>query len=1068
MILAPGGFFRLKRPGILVLGIVLWVCPLLTHAQQLPGFIRVENLAFPGVLDTIEYRTDYSFVLDYAQVEPYRDQRFTFSSNSITEIMEILTRNTNLEFQLINYHIILNEKKIVLELPVKVTGRVVDEEKLPMPGVSVYIKGTTTGSISDLDGNYEIRIGDMEEPVLVFSYVGYETEEIPVKQQRVINLELKPGYKAIDEVVIIGYGTANKEELTSAIIQVDESNFKSGPSNNPIELIKGKVPGLSVVNQAGNDPNASPQVNLRGIGTISANNEPLVIIDGVYSNVPDLYLLNANDIESFNILKDAASTAIYGTRGSNGVIIVKTKSGKSGATNLEYSGYGYMEMPSRKPEVLDNEQYIEILRSLGFPRSETDKGYNTYWFDELIQRKPSAFHNLSFSKSYENSSMRVSVGRKDHQGIALDTYNKTTNFRFNYNQELFDRVEFNTIIGGSRSDQRFTDYNAFDEALKYDPTAPVYNEDGSFYELPGVGASNPVALISQKENKAKSDRFVGSLEGKVEIIPELTLSLKGSTFLRSYKNTFFEDIDSRNSNLSGISGTAIISDEAFMENVLESIVNYRYSFDNQYIKVMAGYSFIENMRSTTSMTNRNFLTNTFGTDNIGAGSFLEEGRASMESYREKSRLIAFFGRINYSLESRYLLNASIRREGASVFGENNKWGWFPSLSAAWRISEEEFFLNIGSIEELKIRAGYGITGRSQGIPMYQSLSRIGYSGNSYFNGQWIRSYGPLENANPNLRWERTRELNIGTDISLWKNRVGGSLDVYDRLTIDLLGDFITQTPPSIEPSIFANVGTVRNSGIEATVSGAVVQGSRFNFNLEASYSWNRNRVVSLSNDQFQADSILYADYGNVAASLYMLAENLPIGTFYGFKCEGISQGGDWVFQDMNNDDLIQEVIDFTVLGCGLPKHMYSFTTNFSYNRFYLNIYFVGAAGFKVFNAKRLWYENTTNSPSNYFTSILDYPNNQLDDRLRFSDYYLEKGDFLRVDNIAFGYRIQGKRYIKSVDAYVSATNLYTLTAYTGLDPEVGSGTGDGLTPGWDRRSFYPRTRIFQVGLNLKF
>ncbi len=1068
MILAPEGFFRRKKPGIFVLGIVLWVCPLMTHAQQLPGFIRVENMAFSEVLDTIENRTDYSFVLDYAQVEPYRDQRFTFSSNSITEIMEILTRNTNLEYRLINNHIILNEKKTVPDEPVKVTGRIVDEEKLPMPGVSVYIRGTTTGTITDPDGNYEIGIGDADEPVLVFSYVGYETEEIPVKQQRVINLELTPGFKTIEEVVIIGYGTANKEELTSAIIQVDESNFKSGPSNNPIELIKGKVPGLSVVNQAGNDPNASPQVNLRGIGTISANNEPLVIIDGVYSAVSDLYLLNANDIESFNILKDAASTAIYGTRGSNGVIIVKTKTGKSEATNLEYSGYGYMEMPSKKPEVLDNEQYIEILRSLGFPRSETDKGYNTYWFDELIQRKPSAFHNLSFSKSYENSSMRVSVGRKDHQGIALDTYNRTTNFRFNYNQELFDRVEFNTIIGGSRSDQRFTDYNAFDEALKYDPTAPVYNSDGSFYELPGVGASNPVALLSQKENKAKSDRFVGSLEGKVEIIPDLTLSVKGSTFLRSHKNTFFEDIDSRNSTLSGISGTAIISDEAFMENVLESIVNYRYSFDDQYIKVMAGYSFIENMRSTTSMTNRNFLTNTFGTDNIGAGSFLEEGRASMDSYREKSRLIAFFGRFNYSLESRYLLNASIRREGASVFGENNKWGWFPSVSAAWRISEEDFFSNAGSIDELKIRAGYGITGRSQGIPMYQSLSRIGYSGNAYFNGQWIGSYGPLENANPNLRWERTREINFGTDISLWKNRIGGSLDVYDRLTIDLLGDFITQTPPSIEPSIFANVGTVRNSGIEAAVSGAVVQRSRFNFNLEVSYSWNRNRVVALSNDQFQADSILYADYGNVAASLYMLAEDLPIGTFYGFKCEGISQGGDWVFQDMNNDDLIQEVIDFTVLGCGLPKHMYSFTTNFSFDRFYLNIYFVGAAGFKVFNAKRLWYENTTNSPSNYFTSILDYPNNQLDDRLRFSDYYLEKGDFLRVDNIAFGYRIRGKKYIKSVDAYVSATNLYTLTAYTGLDPEVGSGTGDGLTPGWDRRSFYPRTRIFQIGLNLKF
>ena len=1052
----------------ILIGFLLLISPLNLVAQVLSEEIKLNNASFIDVVKKIEEQTEYSFVMDYSDIESYAERRYSFNSNSLEEILHNLIHNTHLEYKIVNTHIVISINEKAIAKPVKISGRVLAEDQDPLPGVTIYVKGTTNGTICDLEGNYEIVVDNVDGAVLVFSYVGYETQEVLIGNKTEINITLRPKTEILDEVVIIGYGTAYKEEITSSIIQINESQLKSGATNNPIELIKGKVPGLSVVNQRGNDPNSTPQVNLRGIGTLSANNEPLIIIDGVYSFVSDLYILNPNDINSFNVLKDGASTAIYGTRGSNGVIIIKTKSGKTDATNLEYSSYYFLEVPFRKPEVLDNEQYIEVLRSLGYPRSETDKGYNTYWFDELIARKMSLFQSISFSKSQENSSIRVSLSHKDHNGIAVDTYNKTTNFRFNYVQSLYNRLEFITMISGSRSDQKFVDYNAFDEALKYDPTAPVYNDDGSYYELPGVGASNPLALLKQKENTGITDRFIGSLEGKLDIMPDLNVSIKGSTFLKNLNNSFFEHIDSRNSQISGIKGQAERSSDFFIENVFESFINYRYSRSHHHIKLMGGYSFIENERATTFMSNRNFLTNTFGADNIGAGSFLEDGKGEMESVREKSRLVAFFGRFNYSYEAKYLLNASIRREGSSVFGANNKWGWFPSLSAGWRLTEEEFLSNVDFINELKLRAGFGITGRSQGIPLYQSLSRIGYSGNAYFNGQWIGSYGPVENANPNLRWERTRELNIGIDFIILSDRVSGSLDAYDRLTIDLLGDYVTQTPPSIDPSIFANVGTLRNNGIEITASASVVQKNKLKLTLGGSYSYNHNELISLSNDQFRADSLLYADYGNVAASLYLLAEGLPIGTFYGFKFEGINTDGKWVFEDLNHDGNIQEVLDFTLLGNGLPKHMYSISANLNYSDLYLNVYFVGAAGFEVFNAKRLWYENTANSPSNYFTSILESPNDLLDDRLRFSDYYLEKGDYLRLENIALGYRFKTESYIKLIDVYLSATNIFNITGYSGLDPEVGSGTTDGLTPGWDLRSFYPRTSTYQLGMNLRF
>lgn len=1046
------------------------------HAQELKVSLSVKNKTLEAVMDEIETQTEYYFIFNQKQIDVTRLVSINADNKPVNDVLKELFKGTNVNFLVFDHKILLTPDATSEIVPIienakgKITvqGTVSDAvAKMTIPGANIVIRGTTIGVITDLEGRFKIEVPDAAS-VLQVSYIGYVTQEIVVGSQRVINIELQQGIELLNEVVVIGYGTTTREKITSSIITVDAAELKSGVTNNPIELIKGKVPGLAIVNQSGNDPNADPQVTLRGIGTISASSGPLVIIDGVYSTISDLSILSANDIESFNILKDGASTAIYGTRGSNGVIIVKTKSGLSEKTNIEYTSYYYTEKPANKPQMLNAAQYIALLRTQGYPEIETNKGSDTYWFDQLIQNKLSHFQGLSFSKSQKNSSVRFSVGRKDHQGLAIDTYNKTTNFRLNLTQNVFDKIDFNAILSGSRTNQKLTNYNAFDEALKYDPTAPVYNEDGSFYELPGVGASNPLALLKQIDNYGIINRFNGSLEANIDITKNLELSARGSSSIKNTDNSVFEHIDSRNSIISGISGNATKAAEFSIENVFEFLTNYIYTSGLHDAKLMAGYSFIENEMSASYMSNSNFLTNAFGADNIGAGSFIKDGKATITSSREKSRLIAFFGRMNYTFNTKYMVNASLRREGASVFGVNNKWGWFPAVSAGWRLSEEEFIKQLGMFSQLKLRAGYGVTGRSQGIPLYQSLARIGYSGNAFFNGQWIGSYGPTENPNADLRWEKTREFNIGFDYAFQDNRLTGTFDIYNRLTVDLLGNFVTQTPPSIEPNIFANVGTIGNKGIELSLLYNAVQGSRFGLDLGLNYSRNINEVLSLSNDKFKSDSVLYADYGNVSSSLYILAKGLPLGTFYGFRSKGIDTDGNWVFEDLNGDGVIEETVDFTTLGNGLPEHLYSLTANFRYDKFYLNFYFVGAAGFDVFNAKRLWYENTANAPSNYFTSILESPNSELDDRLRFSDYYLEKGDYLRLDNITLGYNFENIRKVKLISIYFTATNILNITGYSGFDPEVGSGTSDGLTPGWDQQAYYPRSSTYQIGLNVHF
>lgn len=1032
------------------------------------------NTDLIGLIKALEATTDFSFMYSRAQLEG-KKINIAKGSWNMEDLMREVSNQCKVSIRRVNEIITIKAVENALEVPtfeesitqvIDVNGRVTDPSGQPLPGATVQVKGTASGTVTDADGRYSLQAGG--EDILVFSFIGFQTLEEPVNGRSSIDVQLIEDISSLGEVVVIGYGTSKKEELTSSIVQVTSEDFRAGVTNNPVELLKGKVPGLSIVNQAGSDPNSTPQVNLRGIGTISANNEPLVIIDGVYGSMADLYILNPNDIESFNVLKDAASAAIYGTRGSNGVIIVETKFGDREVSQVTYTSSYFIERPRRNPEMLDAEGYLDVMRTLGFSRSSVDQGFDTNWVDELTTAKLSSYHSLAISKGSKTSQMRFSLGYRDNNGLILNSHNKTANFRLNFNQQIGKWLEAEGTIGGNRSNQAFANYGALDEALKYDPTAPVYREDGTYYQLPGVGASNPVALLQQIENGAISNRINLNVQLTANITEDFSLSVKGSSFLRNYERSLFEDIDSRNSVLSGIPGRAEKENNTSLENVFETTANYDRQFGDHHVKALAGYSFINNTTEGTNIFNRGFLTNKLKYNDIGAGSFLQEGLASFGSFKQSYRLIAFFGRLNYSWSTKYLFNASLRQEGASVFGANNKWGLFPAVSAGWRISEEDFMSDVSIISSMKLRAGFGVTGRSQGISPYQSLARIGESGRALYNGEWIFTYGPINNPNPDLRWERSKELNVGLDFGVWDERISGSIDVYRRTTDDLLGSFNTQTPPSLEPVIFTNVGAIRNQGVELITSIKAVESQNFNWVVTPTFSYNTNEVVSLANNQFKADTVYYGNYGNVATSLYMMAEGTPVGTFFGFKFKEISEGGKWVFEDLNNDGKIEENIDYQIIGNGLPKYMFSLNNQVSWKNFDLSIYLVGAAGFDVFNEKRLWYENTANSPSNYFKTILEEPASSLDDRLRFSDYYLEKGNYIRVDNITLGYNVRNISVFKQARIYATATNVALFTNYSGIDPEVGSGLNGGLSLGWDNRSFYPRSATYLLGLNMTF
>ena len=958
-----------------------------------------------------------------------------------------------------------------------VSGKVTDaNDQTGIPGVSVQVKNTSTGTITKPDGTFTLQAP--ENAVLIFSYVGYEQQEVPAGTGP-LNIKLSASIKSLQDVVVVGYGTQKRNEVTTSVATVKAENFNQGGSRSPMDLIQGKVAGLSVTRTQGNNPNSGASIQIRGISSISGDMKPLIVIDGIPGG--NLDLLQQDDIATFDVLKDGAAAAIYGTRGNNGVILITTKKGKAGDPQYTYSTYLQREAVAKRPSVLSADEYVKLAGA------SNDKGANTDWYDLMLDKDNlSHYHNFSASGGTANSNYRASLYYNDANGIAIENGRKQYGGRVNVNQTGLQgmlTMQFNlagnfnkaNLNGGNSGDEKFGVAGAdFEQAVQRNPTLPVYDANGKFVETDAFNDYNPLARLKQEMYVRDQKTYSGDARFTLEPIRDLKFSAFGAVVRDEWNDRMYRMKESKNSvkNYQG-GGYAYKGNSAALDKTFEATAEYTKTIHSDHtINALAGYSYQYSTLETYDMDNNGFLTDAFEDWNISAGNALNDPklpRPALNSHKEDNTLIAFFGRINYNYKQKYMLQGILRHEGSSRFGANNKWGNFPAVSAGWVISKEPFMQDITVINNLKLRAGYGVTG-NQGIPSYQSLITLGTGGTYLQYGKWIQTYGPDKNPNPDLKWEMKKEFNAGVDFSVLQNRISGSVDVYSRKTQDLLFNYTAQLPSNVLDNIFTNVGSISNNGVEVVINAVPLKTKNFSWNSNLAFSSQHNKLVSFSNSIYKATEQYYGSLpspGNLGSAIRVV-EGGPLGTFYGHRFAGFTDDGKWLFykkdgtkvtaRDINDDDK-------TTLGNGIPKYMASWGNTFRYKNFDLSVFFRGKFGFKILNLQDLYFGNKKWVPNNMLTSAIG-KNNQLNDDPHFSDYYLEKGDFVKLDNITLGYNFKLQtKYIRNLRVYASGRNIATITKYTGLDPEL---QDTALDSGIDGRGFYPRTRSYTIGLNLGF
>lgn len=966
-----------------------------------------------------------------------------------------------------------------------VTGSVTDEGGEPLIGVSVTVPGTKTGATTDIDGNYTIQVDAKGK--LQFSYVGYVTAQEAVKGRSTINVVLKENSEVLNEVVVIGYGTMDKKELTSAISHVGEKDFLTVSTLDPSMMIQGKVPGVSITNTGAGDPNNQASIQIRGVSSRSAGLGPLIVIDGVPGG--NLTNINPNDIASFDILKDGAASAIYGTRGSNGVILVTTKKGsKDGATHTSYSATLSWDKIKRELKMMDAQDYREVR--LGWGDRGVNLGGNLDWLDAVSRTGFTMQHTLTVSGGNEKSNYRVSADYRDANGVDLrsnrEEYGARASVMHTTKGGLFT-ISMNVAPRIIYRDN--ADWSVFKDALEANPTTPLMDPENpsQYYNFFGqIAGSNPVER--QKLEKDHADTKLLDWDGtlKLNLLPllsrdgvsdhNLSTQIMFADHQYDNNNSWFRPSTSTQCINNGHEGEASRSYSKERQYILEWLTNYSVRIaDAHNIKAMAGYSYQYSQYSGFSAENKDFPNNGLGADNLGSGEWAqEEGEVMMSSYKNDAKLISFFGRVSYDYKGKYLFTASLRHEGSSKFGKNHKWGDFPAVSAGWRISEESFLKDVEWINDLKIRADYGVTG-NQDFGSYLSINTMGGFGYYYYNGKYFQVWGPGKNVNPDLRWEKGKNWNIGLDFSVLNNRIYGSLNYFNRRQQDLLGNYKVPVPPNIHDETFVNVGTMKNTGFEFDLSFNAVQTKDFDYNFNIIGTVMSNKFVDFSNSEYVGQ-----DYYNICGTqdpypyynLQRIEKGKSLGNFYMWKYAGITNEGEWLVYDREGDIIRASQAtdeDRQIVGNGMPKFTMSTSHNFRYRNFDLALFFRGAFGFDIFNIHDFYY-GTRNFTGNvlrkaYGKNFDISPNATT----VVTDYFLEHGDYFKLDMITLGYtlNVPSWRFLNKIRVFGTVKNVFTITKFSGVDPSTYQ--VNGLQPGAQgSRTYYPSTRQFIAGLQIDF
>jgi TonB-linked SusC/RagA family outer membrane protein len=964
----------------------------------------------------------------------------------------------------------INAKTDESQQAFSISGRVTDRSGAPLPGVTVTVKGSTNGTLTDAEGKYTIP-NISSGTVLVFSFVGLKTQEITVSGQTNIDLELSEDSVALQEVVIVGYGSMTKKEISSSIVSVKKENFQKGAVSDPMELLVGKVAGLNIDNSSAS-PHSSSSFQIRGATSITGGNSPLIVIDGIAGG--NMGTLAVQDIESIVVLKDAASAAIYGTRGANGVILITTKMGSEGGKgsfDVDYNSYFSANIMHKLPESLGYEEFVERARGI-------DYGYHDNWLGAL-KRDFSYDNNQYLSISGATDKSRYSISFNYINKTALDKANENTRYgvRISHSQKtLNDLLELGTIIN-LRATDALTGSNGITGTVFMNPTQPIWNEDGTYYHpTTSTNATNPVEEANIVTNGNNTVFATGTIEAKLKLINTgnhiLTTSANNTIDFNTDKSHYYYPSTGATSAWNGYAGHAALGNTRAWTNQFEWTTNYTYNNGDHLLRGVAGYSFTENFSESMSMDNYDFAYDQFLYNDIGAGTYLAAGKADMESDKNSSRLVGVFGRVNYSWKELLTATASLRYEGSSRFGMNKKWGYFPAVSASWEIANMPFMANLrDKISSLKLRASYGVTGRQAGSN-YASLQTYNSKNTYYYmDGAWVAAYGPSKNANPNLAWELGISSDIGIDFDIFK-RFRGSIEYFDRRSEDLLSSYSAPQPPFIFNSILVNLGSTKNTGMELSLDGDIVRMNNLFWGMNVTYSYGTTILTKLSNDVYQASYIDLLSRGGLGTSEYYfrIVEGGKIGEIYGYKHAGVDENGELLVWSKEGEAIPKTAADNSdkqYIGNTAPKHFFSWTNTLKYKNWDLSIFSRGAAGMKMWNGQLMNNGLKGSAAQNVLRTAYTKYDYITSDGSILSSFFLENGAWFKIEKISIGYNIpfKNKNLVKSMYWYLSADNLHTFTGFTGVDPSTA--TSIGLTPGITGSTALITTQV-TLGTNIKF
>ena len=933
-------------------------------------------------------------------------------------------------------------------------------------GVNIVVKNTDTGTTTNENGAFVLE-GVSANDVLVLSYIGYETAEVAVSGRAIIEVTLVSTVIAGEDVVVIGYGTQSRRDVTGAISSLKEGSFTKGTNTDLQSLLQARAPGVVITANNG-DIGSEPRIRIRGGTSINASNNPIIVVDGVPVNnssaLPGgfttgagagadgtmdnpLGMLNPDDIASIDILKDAASSAIYGARGGNGVILITTKEGRPGELSLTYSASTSSSSITKKLDLMDAAGFKSYASSIGVDIE--DGGANTDWQDEILRSAVSTNHNISFSAGTQQTQYRASISYLDQQGILLNSERQRISTRLNVRHTMLDnKLKLGLKVSPSFSNRNNTPYNqragyfggVFTNVLKFNPTYPVKNADGSYYEYATTTIRNPVALLNEISDVGENLRVLTSATAEYELISGLNAKVTLGLDRESYNRNIYEP--------NSLPYAASIGGQASVQNTQRKNdhFNTTLNYSNSSMNVLAGYEFQEFTNSGFGATTKGFVTDAWLYNNMGGAT---DFTTAPYSFKNQNRLVSFFGRVAYSMGGKLNVMATLRREGSSRFGDDNKWGVFPSASVGFRVTDD-----------IKLRASYGVAG-NQEIGNYRSLVTLGSGANAVIGGQLLSGVAANQLANPDLKWETTSDINFGVDFALMDNKITGSVDMYSKTTEDMLVE-VNVPQPAVVTTKLDNVGSVENSGLEFFINSVNMSTKDMSWNTSFNFSTNKNNVVSLGKDveYIVTGQVGGAGLSGVQAAIIKPGE--PFGTFFGYELSGYDADG----QEILSTDGGPLGDGRRILGSPHPDYTFGMTNQINFGNIDFSFYIWSVQGNEILNNTRLEYQRPSNpfNNINLFSETADDVNNGLGSEaaVALTDKFIEDGSFIRLQNVTIGYTLKTGQF-KNLRFYLSADNLITLTDYSGFDPEVS--TISGLAEGIDYTN-YPKAKTISFGINV--